>query len=403
MGRATVPTLIPLDRVAFHLGIDPYHFNQIITDLHPVDGECEDVWYQHDWQLSGKVARESLADALRQAEDMVCDFLGYTPLPKWFVEDQRPEAHYKIERNTMRNSQGLPKSLVTQWGYFIEGGARTSTLIDTPAIVYSDVDGDGYNETATVSFATTVTDEDELYLYYPDKGGAEEWEIRPLTSITIAAGTATITFPRYLVPLETLLNTPPGDSSANIAIDGDEVTNFLDEVDAYRVYSDPSQQITFHYEGSTGDCLSTPCNDSTETGCLYPKDKRLGIVQYRRADWDADTETYVSNYYSALPSYMTVYYRAGFRQNNSFRKMDHTLERMICYFALSFLDRDLCGCAYTQDIWQKQTEDLAEREGKRSFSVPWNELGNPFGTTRAAITLWKRLTPLRLGKSPYNR
>lgn len=407
MGRADVPTLIPLDRVAFHLGIDPYHFNQIITDQHPIDpaGVCEDVWLQHDWQLDGKISRESLADALRQAEDMVSAYLGYSPLPRWYEEDQNLEPHYKPEVTYLYNSRGEPKSITTQWGYFIEGGIKATTLVDTPDIAYVDDDGDGYNETAEITFSTTVTDEDELYVFYPGKAGAEAWEIRPLTSVVIdtTTATATIKFPRYLVPLEILVERPYGDGSTSLAIDGDDVDNFLTEVDVYRIYSDPSQQVTFHYEGTTSDCLSTPCNDTTETGCLYPKNKRLGIVQYRRADWNSDTETYESKSFSAAPKYLTVNYRAGLRYNNSFRQMDRTLERMIIYFALSLVDRDICGCAYTQEIWQKQTEDLALSDNKRSFSVPWAELGNPFGTTRAAIALWKHITPLRLAKSPYNR
>ena len=56
--------MIPLDRCAFHLGIDPFHFNCIFTTNRPVLPDCDDVWFRYDYQQSGKVSRESLGTAL---------------------------------------------------------------------------------------------------------------------------------------------------------------------------------------------------------------------------------------------------------------------------------------------------------------------------------------------------
>jgi hypothetical protein len=181
MARATIATMIPLDRVAFYLQIDPYHFNCIETDMHEITTSCDDVWYQHDWQRNGQISRESLAQALKTAEEFTFNYLGWTPLPRWVSEEEvKLPVHYRTEvGNWSLNSIDRLKSVKTRWGYIIEGGYKDLTLIDTPATVFSDEDGDGYAETVTVTCVTTVTDEEELHVFFTGKNGRDEWEVRP--------------------------------------------------------------------------------------------------------------------------------------------------------------------------------------------------------------------------------
>jgi hypothetical protein len=129
----------------------------------------------------------------------------------------------------------------------------------------------GFNETAEIIFATTVTTPDELHVYYPGKSGRDEWEIRPLTSITIAGGNAIIRFPKYLIPLENLIERPNDPNLATIGVDGDIDANFL-TVDVYRVYGDPATQATFYYE-DTLDCSSGDCIPASNSGCLFIRDR----------------------------------------------------------------------------------------------------------------------------------
>lgn len=405
MAYADTPTLIPLDRLAWHLQIDPWHFNQIYTANRPTYPACDDMWFQHDWQGTGRISRESLALALKQAEDVVSTYLLWKPLPVWFEETHRFPVHYRTELVADYNATGKPKSVISDWGFVFETGAKGSTLIDTPATVFSDEDGDGTNDTITVTVATTVTDEEELRVYYPSKSGRDEWEIRPLTDVSIAGGVATITFPKYLIPLESLIEAPPTPTDPHIGIDGDDDSNFLREVDVYRVYSDVSDQATFYYP-NTG-CTNPPCDDATDTGCLSVRDGRLGILAFDRATWDADSEAYTQAYFSSTPERIGIKYRAGKRDLSlrwPTKQMDRTLERMISFYALSLLDTEICGCSNTRNIWEYMTRDLgAEKPDSTSYTVPWAQLGNPLGTTYAAIRLWTHIQPMRIGKSPNPR
>lgn len=407
MAYAGAQTMIPLDRLAYHLQIDPYHFNGITSDTRRNAFACDDTWTQHDWQASGKLSRESVALALKQAEEVTVSYLGWSPVPRWYSEEVMLPDHYKPERHSFYNARGLAKSVVTQYGFVTETGRRTSSLVQAGvATAFSDVDGDGFDETVTVTVATTVTDEDELHIYYPNKSGREEWEIRPVTSITIAGGIATIVFPKYLIALENLIEQIPEPGDAHILIDGDDNANFLQTVDVYRVYADPSQQITFHFDPSQTGCASTPCELDTETGCLFIRDARRGILAYRRADWDADTEAYVNKSFTYIPIKGTIYYRAGKTDERLLfpnREMELPLERLICFYALSLLDQELCGCSNTRNTWQYMTEDISRVTNEGSHVVHWDDLRNSFGTTRAAFLLWKYVFNVRISRSQIPR
>jgi hypothetical protein len=402
MARADTPTMIPLDRVAYHLQLDPLHFNGITSALRRNAFACSDTWYQHDWQSSGKLSRESISTALRQAEDMVSQHLQWTPIPQWVEEEVQLPVYYKTEWNSFRNAQGRSKSITTSRGFVQEVGRKASTLIGNTATVFSDADGDGFDETVTITIATTVTEADELHLYYPGQSGYDDWEIRPVDSITLAAGVATIIFQKYLIPLWTLVEQVPVEGDAHILIDGDDNANFLQSVDVYRVYSDPSQQITFTYDPSSDLCGGVPCEVNTDTGCLFIRNTRLGILAYSRADWNATTEAYTSAYFSSIPIKGTIYYRAGKRDTRTRfpnRQMDQNLERLLVFYALSLVDSELCGCCNQRNTWGHLTQDLTLISRDESHAINWEDLRCPLGVTPVALALWKYIQNIRLTKS----
>jgi hypothetical protein len=136
--------MVPLARVADILGIDPYHFSQIYTVRRPPVPSCPDIWYQYDNQASGLLSRESLALALRQAEDMLVTHLQWTPIPRWFEEEHRITRHHRPEMIAYRNTIGKAKSVSANYGYITEVGKRASTFIATPATVIQDLDGERF-------------------------------------------------------------------------------------------------------------------------------------------------------------------------------------------------------------------------------------------------------------------
>jgi hypothetical protein len=395
MAWADTRTLIPLDRVAYHLGIDPYHFNGIVTSHRPAYESCDDIWFQYDYQNAGKVSRESLANALRQAEQVTIRQLNWFPVLDWVTEEEvHLPTHYRPETTSLYNALGKPKSLLSGYGYVYALGKKTKTLVqeDVP-IVFVDHDGDGFKETAQVSVPTDVTDPEELYIYFTGTNGADTSEIRPVKSIEITEGVATIEFPRYLVPLRTLVSRMVDVRGEPLVINGDDPGNYEVSVDVYRVWTDPSQQVTFYYTPVPCD---GPCTESTQTGCMTIKDSRLGLLTYQTGTWDEKTGTYTNLgcTIAGRPVRTTINYRAGLVNNDlpmPTRQMSPEWERAIVYYALTFLDTEVCGCSNTHNIWKKQIEDRSRNTRDGSYTLPYALLHNPFGTTTAAIHLYSQV------------
>lgn len=393
MTYAKTLTTIPVQRIADVLQIDPWHFNSVYTKQHPVTNACDDVWYQHNWQSAGKVSREDAASVLKQAEDTVAERLGWYFLPRWITEEVKLPSHYRTELYNFANSHGERKSVITRWAKVYEVGVRAKVLIEEGvATVFVDDDGDGFDEIMQVTVATTVTDPEEIRVYYPDKEGKDIYEIRPIT-VSISGGIATIEFAKYLGVLEDLLEMQRDPGEDTIAVDGDDNTNFLRTVDVYRVYTDTSDQVTFHNENGCS-CGEEICEFCNETGCLLIRNKELGILAYRRATWNEDTGKFETACHTYMPLLATINYRAGLTNTEldmPTRQVDPGWERMVIFYAISLLDTDICGCKNTKRIIEHQIEDLAMVSQERSYSLSWDAYDNPFGTTRAALALWKRV------------
>lgn len=414
MARSDIVTQIPLDRAAKLIGIDPYHFNTITTLRRPETNACDDIFFQHSHQRQGAFSREDLASALKQAEETVTHYLGYTLIPQWVQNEEKivtKPANVEMMNVTGRNARGQLKSVVTDRGYVIEGGRKARTLIESDSpVTYSDDDGDGYDELATVNVATTVTDPQEIHLFFSDKSGADKWEIRPI-NVSISGGNATITFPRYLVPLPELWERDPAEGDVWRTINGDDVNQFIDTCDVYRVYNDPSAPAVLYKEG----CSCTNCNGtgcvvcqwSTNTGCLRVRDGRRGIITYQAAEWNADNQEFrllsSSDCCWWEPDKLYIWYRAGLVNldlDQPYLQVDPMWERLVVFYALTLIDRKIPGCENTQNIYDMATKDLglSQSSGNSSYTyaLTGRIAGNPLGTKRAAINLWRSIESNRI-------
>jgi hypothetical protein len=408
MARAETVTKLPLSVWAKIMGIHPLHFESVILGEYP---HCSQAIMQHEWQNNDHVSREEIARAIAEAEIKMENYLGYRLAPAWEVDEWNPTTRPFTPEFVKYNSgdiRGYKDVVEADWGYFISGGIKSKELIlaDT-TIAYSDADSDGYFETATVTFPTSALDANEISVYYPGKDGDDEWEIRP-TNVRIVAGTATVTFRRELVVLEALLE---AFDAHEIGIEGTENDNFLETVDAYRVYNDPQTQASFLWEPLNimcGTCDGDGCSScaySAQSGCLILRgDPRNSIVGYSPGTWDseADVFDYDTWQVNRAPDIVRLYYYAGWRKKDQryTRRMDPQWERCVAYMAASMLDRPPCEC--TSANWNKWRQDMVLESGSEDgipiFREPGSGIGvengvtdNPFGTRRGEIYAWNRV------------
>jgi hypothetical protein len=390
-------TWLPLARWAEWFGINPLHFNQLTSADYPGDS-CGDVWYQYAWMHSDQVSREDVARAIRSAELAIADQLRYHLIPDWIGAEKVPVPR-PVRRDVyglgMLNIRAQQKSFELRRGHIIAGGYRVKQELSSGLpIVRSDEDGDGYDETCSVVFATSVTDPQQIHLYFPGKQADDHWEIRPLDSVSISGGVATILFKSWLIPDPDLI-------MQGEAIDGDDATNYIATVDAYRLYNDPGTQATLIWEpvgGSLcgcGQASCTICTVASQAACMGMRDQETGFVtafpaSYSDGEWTAQALAFERD-----ADRLLAYYYSGWQDPHSDRPnvdMDPFWVEAVAKYSAGLLDRKVCSCNNAETHIDELRRDIAAvRQGIVFQSSTESQIGNPFGTTVGAIFAWNRV------------
>lgn len=379
MARSDVTTQLSLDDFAKIVGIHPLHFNQVVA-VGAESRTCGIPILQHSWQDADRVGREEISDAIYAAEQEIMGWLHYDISETWISE----EHHYG--GNSRINFNWSTSELHTEHLNVISGGARAKVLVVAGvAIGYTDADSDGYFETATITFATTLTNPDELEIYYPNKSGDDGWRIQ-CTRKSISGGVATLVTRRERLVKEALMET-----LEVLTVEGADNASFLTSVDVYRVYNDPTHQVDFMVNGC--DCGGTcqACTYSVQSGCISILNPESGFVRVTPANWDPVNLVY--NSALCVTGYcdrVRLWYKAG--------KRNHNIDQAISWLALTYLDRPICSCNNLEHITKWWATDFALRISGRDRAESYNlsgggrrqgQLDNPFGTTRAALTAWR--------------
>lgn len=390
MAHATTETLLPLSTWARIMGLSLWELNQV-GDGFPTstqsDGSCTDVWYQDAWQRD-RLSREELARTIARAEMMVADYLGYFPAPKYLTNEPLQPSLERYYAGGL-GTHGLDWHRVgTRYRHMTAAGVRAYTLIDNAAAVTaSDPDSDGVDELFTVTVATSVTDNDQIGVYFSSadrfsEAIGEQWRIRPVT-VTISGGNATITGHRALLvkPIKQTIVNPDN-------LDVTTAANFVTTVAIYRVYTDTTQQGTAYWDYTATDTLSEP-SSATSKSLKFMDDVQSegrlfvtwnddgGASGYRAPD-----RTY-ANYVSGLPLING--------------QMHPDFQVIIAYLTTGLLPQDSCGCERTDRLiayWRRDVTIGTGQNDPGRFPTA-EEVGCPFGYTRGALWAWERLKKKR--------
>lgn len=388
MGRAQTDTLLPLDSWAAIMGINLFEFNQIGEGFpEPNTAQCPHVWYQYQWQ-EDFLSREEIAKAIAMAEQAIAEQLGYWPAPKAITNERVSYPRIPVRNAYGRggNPRGQYKSVSLAWSKIQGGGSLVRTLIGADTVTFSDPDGDSVNERFTASIATSVTDPNEIAVYFnsADRLGediAEQWRIRPV-KVTISGGVATIVGHSSLLVLpnkEVITNPEVLDVSAAI---------YATEVDIYRLYRDdtstdanPAQGFA-HWENAG--CDEPPCAAEYHPVCIGAREADSGVVSvnYNVVDgFCQDTE----------PDWLVVNYIAGEPLVNG--QMSVSMAHIVAHLATALLPDGNCACDRSNRIiayWK----DLPGDPDKSRFMTQREIDDNPFGDRRGSRYAWERVKML---------
>jgi len=391
MARADTFTLLPLDHYARLMAIHPDAFNQCINPNNPYPGACERVWIQYSWMdhNTGRiVGREELAQAIYTAEEMIAYACGFWPAPMWTTAEE-----HRWPRPA-RGAQTHYPPIDGKWGYIVEGGQRALTMIDEDAaIVYSDEDGDGVLDTATINItAAQMTaagaSRAEVAVFFTDETD-DAWMIRDLfVEEDAATGDITIVGRRsqFVDP-----NLWEVDDDISLAVNA----NFVTVADVYRRYNDPTQPAQVVWQGSaTTGCDTALCADTCQTACLNVDEERIGVVRTIPGTYASGSWSLAQFQVGRLPDKVRLWYRHGLDLvdlRNRLQIRPPTAEAIV-RLANTYLVAEPCGCDQTRHRWQRDREeqDINTYDAAMAMSC--------FGSTmKGAIFAWgvvKRLSPL---------
>ena len=418
MARASVPTLLSLDRYARILGVSPPHFNGgVANTVFPASGGCDDLWWQHQWQKSDRVSREELARAIYDAEEDIARHLGYYPAPKWIAQEQHkyPQHHRRdVYGAGGLNVRGQRKSLRTRYTKIIQAGQRSATELPTSPATTAGVtlvyDLAIQTLTATITLATTVTDACEIKAYFTGHSGDPEWEIRPARSVVADGVNVTMVFDSWLFIDPDLWEAYPTTASGLDAIDFTVVGNLVDSVDVYQVTNDfTATSSTFYWEPkpsssyigglctSCGGAGCPACSLTSQDGCLGVRDVDKGLVVPAPATYSDSDAAWSQDCYTECrdPDMVTIWYYAGDQDNrylngDTCTPLSDYWAHAIAWLATARLDRTFCGCTNVETLVDEWRKDLAFVKDT-SFITDPAILSNPFGTRKGEVMAWQRV------------
>jgi hypothetical protein len=386
-------------------GWHPLHFFGLASNsVAPVTSSCVDLIRQHNWQNTDGIGRSELEQAITTAEQKIQRYLGFAPAERYTQVDATWPA-LGIDPNyrpLYLRSLALPDE-----GYVSGFGTEVLAAVELgAAIVYSAVAsvGAGFDDTATITVATTETDATKLRLYVPDAervpartAAGEDWRINPIKA-TITGGTATLIIPSWLLVRPILyesfaINTPNG-------IDPADSASYLSTLDVY-TSSASDNHGTAYYDGAPypGWCCAVGDNAAVayaniRSALVNPK---YGIINPMVSVYNADTATWSSTPLAGqcrAPDRLLLNIRAGFpRQANG--DMASEFATIVARLAMAEIQGRPCGCDSANHVWDHWQTDISRTSGADQFAFKEAALNNPFGPKRGHIEAWQAVLRLQ--------
>lgn len=372
MAVTDVTTWKLLNRWPEIMEANSYLFNQITGQGVPMPQDCgqRSLYIQRD--------RDMIADALHDAVTNAAASLNFYPRPT-----------YCSERITL--GKGVPlerQTLMTRWKHLAAFGRRATSLIEAgAAVTYSDANGDGVLDTATITLVlATDVSADEIQVFFRTADGAPNaaddlWQIEPLRVVKSGLN-VTITGSRALFadPGVWAIEYDPPSFVEKYHGDVGNAAYFVTAVDVYRVYTDSTNALVFNADPLL-DCSVTGLDSNvTFTAVGRIVDAEIGSFMARRSD--------------GCPPYLPVetidvQYLAGLPLVNGL--MDRRLEKALIRYSNTLMGQQPESfCQRQLNMWQWDTKVLDPN------ALPAYLASNPLGLAQGAVETWRVVSKMAL-------
>lgn len=385
-----IKTLTNLNNFYHFYNGDPLSFNGLyLSCVDTGNTLCgdDDIWSQYDMPLS----REKLAQLILQGEQAVEAVLGTPIKPKWITETiEIPTPFSPFAKNIRGMTFRTGKRNVKHFGQ------RKLTKIETVSLTYSDLDGDGFDEVATLT--TTLPENVDLCdvkVYFPDRlneiTGVIFTDYNTTTRVlNISIDSWLLVKPEKYISRSFLRNQP--------ALDGCDTDNFVTTVDIYTDSVDTTKaQVELVYYDY--DCNAN-CVETRAPACVKIIDSCQGTFQIIPQSYDSEGNIVANNGLCKFPKKMVLHYQAGcFSQDCSPNSCNddcvcQELENIVFKIAAARYPAPTCDCKCVQSVllsMAQETSLIVKEEGRVYRYPSWmiNEslFGTKVGEIEAAIAL----------------
>lgn len=412
--------ILPLDTFREVIGYSPFHFWQLANTKVPITDACNELVKEYAWQNTDAQGRSEIKEAIEVAEGRWREHAGYSGAPHWVEETVQYPRFYDraLDRLHYADADGRWISLRVGEGKVQAAGIESLTLLGTVTtalgggLVFSDADGDGLNDTFTATLATTLTDTDEIAIYFASgdrldaEDAGERWRIKPV-SVKISGGNVTIRG-RYWLLVKPILY----QGVASDQLDPSTVSNFVSSLEIYQRRNNSqgttltTAQAVLIYESQPYPAFCDPVfnsNNSTDPGGVGQsigrvniRDGETGYVSPVAVQYNATTQQFAAVWENwRPPDRATIRYYAGEPLVNG--QVNREWAVVITRLAAAEMSRRICGCEQSnRELFRWQVDLAMDMDGAASFSVSPEDLDNPLGTRAGQVYAWKRIRQLHL-------
>ena len=413
---------LSLNRWLALMGFNPWHSYQLSNSLIPVNAQCATLMNEYDWQNADRAGRQSVRTAIQRAEDLVRQYTLVNPVPAYrevtLPYPELGDARFVRLRDVGGDGRWLSIALPDAQVQCL--GIPTDSAPDTQAVTYTDEDGDGLYETATVTATVpsgTTAQEVIARFVAADCGPITPPEIAP-RSVSVSGVTATVVFDtwtlvrpvRYQGANSGALD--PGNAAPPAAI------VCAPTLEIFQRHCDPTGTTTdtcmavLTWETrpwpNWGPCCvsggnnTDPAATATALCRAVIRDGPAGIVAFGEAAYDATTQTWqsVCNWARCRPpDRVTIRYQAGLPLDGI--QMQEAWAIVVARLAAAELARPICACtSANKEIFEWQTDLSRTGATDTLFAAP-NDMTNPIGSRRGQIYAWRFMQRQQVTRGLY--
>lgn len=361
MARANTRTIMPLDRWAELVGINPVHFNGAAGEkMWPMVNPCQFVWPQYAWQtIEEFINRELVAQKLNMAEHQIATLMGYFHARHITTERLAWKGVYATYRTSRMKVHSI--------------GGFTSRYLVKGILNYQDEDEDAWDE--TVTFTVTLpedVDVGNVRVHYPNRNGDLLYEIRPVKLVR-NGDKVTGRFYTWQAIDPKLQERFPTSDGALEPINIDDTGNLLTEVELYENVLNASQVQVHQLQ---------PCRYCQDNG---PRTYDAHLIDPQQGLFSL-TPNACPPCSCGTPTWFDVTYLSGLSE------ADPIIEQAIALLTLARFDNPPCRCSSVFTQYAALSTDIADRKNNRFLTI--EGANSPLGTRQGEISVWNSISRL---------